>query len=78
MESKTQVKIIVDANDLVTVPKAADIIGVHFATVYRLIKKNLLHGIYIGEQVYLSVKEVEQFKSVRDVTLKSVPEAATK
>ena len=67
MENKNEsVRITVDVKDITTCYKAAETLGVHFATVYRMIKRGILHAIPIGDQDYLSIKEVEQLKKTRD------------
>ncbi|MGA2669841.1 MAG: helix-turn-helix domain-containing protein [Dehalococcoidia bacterium] len=66
MENQLEVRITVDAKDITTVYKAADVLKVHYVTVYRMVKRGLLHAIPIGDQTYLSIKEVNQLKEKRD------------
>ncbi|MDD5060752.1 MAG: helix-turn-helix domain-containing protein [Candidatus Marinimicrobia bacterium] len=66
MDKKPQVKITVDAADITTCYKAAEILGVHYVTIYRLVKRGVLHSIPIGDQTYLSIKEVEKLKEDRE------------
>ena len=55
----------VDPEKLMTGRQAADIIGVHFTNVYRMIKRGELRGIPIGGQLFLSIEEVNKLKDER-------------
>ena len=54
---KTQV--VLETDKLITIPEAAKILGVHFTTLYRQIKKGRFHLIRIGNQTYLDATEVK-------------------
>jgi len=55
--------IILETDKLVSIPRAAKILGVHFTTLYRRVKKGELTQIRIGGQTYLDVEQVEQMKN---------------
>ena len=58
---KTKVEITTE--DLLSIPQAAKELGVHFTTVYRWIHKGRLYPFRIGNQVYITSKEVEELKN---------------
>lgn len=60
-------KITVTTEDLVSVPQAAKVLGVHFATVYRWIDKGIIHPFRIGGQVFVTVDEVKALKEQREL-----------
>jgi len=64
--STQKTQIIISADDLTTALEAAKILGVHFTTVYRMIKKGELRPIPIAGQDYLSIEEVKALKRKRD------------
>jgi len=53
-------------DDLTTVLEATKYLDVHFTTVYRWIKKGVLHPVHIAGQDYLSIDEVKTLKEKRD------------
>lgn len=55
-------RIIISSDQLTTIPEAAKEIGVHFATLYRWLKKGKLHPIHIGNQDFLTIDEVKTLK----------------
>jgi len=55
---KTQV--VLESNQLVPIPRAAEILGVHFTTIYRWVKKGKLHIIQIGNQTYLDAAQIKK------------------
>ncbi|TET43146.1 MAG: DNA-binding protein [Dehalococcoidia bacterium] len=55
---KTQ--IILETAQLTSIPKAAEILGVHFVTVYRWVKDGKLNVFHIGNQTYLDIDEVKE------------------
>lgn len=56
----------VDISDITTAYKAADILKVHFSSIYRMMKRGVLHPIIISGQLRLSIKEVNELKEKRD------------
>ena len=61
---KTQ--IILETDQLMTIPKAAELLEVHFTTLYRWIEKGKIPAIRIGTQTYLEsnlVKEMAKNKT---------------
>ena len=63
-EQKT--KITISTDDLVSVPQAAKELGVHFATLYRWIKKGIIRPFRIGGQVFLTVEDLKTLKEQRE------------
>jgi len=53
-------------SDLTTALEAAKYLDVHFTTIYRWIKDETLHPIYIAGQNYLSISEVKNLKKRRE------------
>jgi len=66
-----KMQITIDASDLTTCYKAANYLKVHWTTIYRLIQRGELRAYPIGNQKYLSIKEVEQLKEKRDEEAKT-------
>ncbi|MBA7678041.1 hypothetical protein ES703_86312 [subsurface metagenome] len=58
-------KVTFTTDELMPVAQAARELQVHIATVYRWIKKEILHPCRIGNQVYLNVNEVRALKDQR-------------
>ena len=52
-----------ETDKLISIPKAAKILGVHFTTLYRRVKRGELHQIRIGDQTYLDVAQVKEMKN---------------
>lgn len=57
-----KVKIVLETDELTTVPQVAKYLGVHFATVYRWMKSGKLHPVRIAGQDYLAADEVKVMK----------------
>lgn len=55
-------KVTLETDKLVSIPRAAKIIGVHFTTLYRRVKRGELNQIRIGDQTYLDAEEVNEMK----------------
>lgn len=56
-------KITLTTEDLLTIPQAAQELGVHFTTVYRWIDKGKIHPFHIGGQVFVTVDEIKTLKN---------------
>jgi excisionase family DNA binding protein len=54
-----------DGDDLLTIPKAADLLGVSHMTIRRYIKAGHLHPIQPGRDYLIQRDELEQFKKPR-------------
>ena len=54
--------ITLETDKLISIPKAAEIIGVHFTTLYRRVKRGELHKIIIGGRTYLYVEQVKEME----------------
>ena len=52
--------------DLLSVPQAAKELGVHFATVYRWIERELLHPVRIANQIFLTIADVKALREQRE------------
>ena len=59
-------RITVTTDDLLSVPRAAKELGVHFATLYRWIDKGKIHPFRIGGQVFVTVDEIRVLKEARE------------
>lgn len=57
---------VIDTIKLITVPRAALCLDVHFTTIYRWIKIEKLHPITVGWQMYLTTEEVQALKAHLD------------
>jgi len=55
---KTQ--IIFETSQLMPVPQAAEILGVHFTTLYRQIASKKLRVVRIGKQIFLETELVKE------------------
>ena len=55
-------RIILETDKLISIPKASEIIGVHFTTLYRWVKDGKLNAIKIGGQTYLDAAQVKKMK----------------
>jgi len=58
-------KIVVGSDDVVSVPEAAKILGVHHTTIYRWFQKGKVRPFRLGKQVYLTIDDVELLKKER-------------
>ena len=63
MEMQMPQVVTLETDKLISIPRAAKILGVHFTTLYRRVKRGELHQIRIGGQTYLDVEQVEQLKN---------------
>ena len=63
MEMQKPQVITLETDKLISIPTAAEFLGVHFTTLYRRVKRGELHQIRIGGQTYLDVEQVEQMKN---------------
>jgi len=52
----------IESNDMVTVPRAARIIGVHFTTLYRWIGAGTILSWKLGGIVFIPRSEVERLR----------------
>ena len=59
------------ATELLTIPKAALYLGVHFMTVYRWIKAGQLKLVKVGWQMYLTIDDVETIKARLDTQVEN-------
>ena len=55
-------KIVVTTEDVVTVPRAAKELGVHHTTIYRWIEKGKIRPFRMGDQVFITVADLEALK----------------
>jgi len=58
-------KVTITSKDLVSVPRAAKELGVHFTTVYRWIKRGDIHPFTIGTQVFITATDLKALKKGR-------------
>lgn len=58
-------KVTITTKDLVSVPKAAKELGVHFTTVYRWIRKGEIHPFTIGTQDFITTTDLKTLKKRR-------------
>ena len=63
--ARENVAIKFETDQLMPIPKAAEVIGVHFTTLYRQIIKNKLPAIRIGNQIYLDSELVKEMAKKR-------------
>lgn len=66
--SPQKIKLEVTSEDLLTIPQAAEDLGVHRATFYRWVDKGKIHTIRIGGQVFVTVDEVTALKEKKGQT----------
>jgi excisionase family DNA binding protein len=57
-----RIRLEVYSPDLLTIEQASKRFGKHLATVYRWIEKGRIFPFHIGEQIYLTVEQVDRFK----------------
>ena len=58
-------KIEVGSDDVVSIPEAAKILGVHHTTIYRWFQKGKVRPFRLGKHVYLTIDDVELIKKER-------------
>ena len=60
-----------DTTGLITIPKAASYLGVHFTTLYRWVRAGKLYPVSIGWQSYLVIDDVEALKASIDARVEN-------
>jgi len=55
-------RITITTEDIVTIPQAAEEMGIHRATVYRWIDKGRIHPFRICGRVFVTVDEIQALK----------------
>lgn len=63
MDKEKPQSITLETTQLVSIPKAAKLLGIHFTTLYRWVEKGKLTQIRIGDQTYLDAAQVEELKN---------------
>ncbi len=64
-------KIVVTTGDVVTVPRAAKELGVHHTTIYRWIEKGKIRPFRIGDQVFITIADLEALKEINEQAAES-------
>ena len=60
-----KLQITLTSDDILSIPQAAQFLGVHFTTIYRWIKRGEVRPFRIGGQVFLERADVEALKAQR-------------